>query len=73
MYGLPSAGRAEPDNLRMLTVVIDARTRRAYSAFGSSYNEMTHTSSAIIVAIKPSMKYANLCMSMRLGKARYSA
>jgi hypothetical protein len=34
---------------------------------------MTQTSSAIIVAIKPRWKYAKLCMSMRLGNARYSA
>jgi len=34
---------------------------------------MTQTSSAIIVAIKPGMEYARLCMSMRLGNARYSA
>ena len=35
--------------------------------------EMTQTSSANIVAIKPSMEYAELCMSMRLGNARYSS
>jgi hypothetical protein len=29
--------------------------------------------SAIIVAAKPSMKYAKLCMVMRLGNVRYSA
>jgi hypothetical protein len=34
---------------------------------------MTQTSSAIIVAIKPSVEDAKLCMSMRLGNARYSA
>jgi hypothetical protein len=34
---------------------------------------MTQTSSAVIVAIKPSMEYAKLRMSMRLGNARYSA
>jgi hypothetical protein len=34
---------------------------------------MTQTSSAIIVGIKPSMEYAKLCLSMRLGNARYSA
>jgi hypothetical protein len=33
---------------------------------------MTQTSSAIIVVIKPSVEYAKLCMSMRLGNARYS-
>jgi len=27
----------------------------------------------IIVVIKTSMEYAKLCMSMRLGNARYSA
>jgi hypothetical protein len=39
---------------------------------GSPYNEMTQTSSAIIAAIKPSIEYAKLCMSMRLGNACYS-
>jgi hypothetical protein len=34
---------------------------------------MTQTSSAVIVAIKPSMEYAKLRMSMRLGNVRYSA
>jgi len=34
---------------------------------------MAQTHSAIILAIKPSMEYANLCMSMRLANARYSA
>jgi hypothetical protein len=34
---------------------------------------MTQTSSAITVAIKPSMEYAKLCMSMRFGNVRYSA
>ena len=29
--------------------------------------------SAIIVAVKPSVEYAKLCMGMRLGNARYSA
>jgi hypothetical protein len=37
------------------------------------YNGMTQTSSAIIVAVKSSMKYAELCMDMRLGNVRYSA
>jgi hypothetical protein len=35
--------------------------------------EMTQASSANMVAIKPSMEYAELCMRMRLGKARYSS
>jgi hypothetical protein len=35
--------------------------------------EMKQTSSANIVAIKPSMEYAKQCMSMRLSNARYSA
>jgi hypothetical protein len=43
------------------------------ASFDSSYNEMTQTNSAIIAAIKPSMEYADGCMSMRLGNARYSA
>jgi hypothetical protein len=30
---------------------------------------MTQTNSAIIAAIKPSMEYAKLCMSMCLGNA----
>jgi hypothetical protein len=34
---------------------------------------MTQTSSTIIVAVKPCMEYAKLCMSMRLGDARTSA
>jgi hypothetical protein len=34
---------------------------------------MTQTKLAIIAATKPSMEYAKLCMSMRLGNARYSA
>ena len=34
---------------------------------------MAQTSSAIIVAIKFPMEYVKLCMSMRLGYARYSA
>jgi hypothetical protein len=34
---------------------------------------MTQASSMIIVAAKPSMEYAKLCMDMRSGKARYSA
>jgi hypothetical protein len=33
---------------------------------------MTQTSSAIIMAIKPSIEYAKLCITMRLG-TRYSA
>ena len=37
------------------------------------YNGMTQASSMIIVAAKPSMEYAKLCMDMRSGKARYSA
>jgi hypothetical protein len=45
----------------------NAPTGSAYSAFGSSYNEMTQTSSAIIVSLKPSMEHAKLCMSMRLA------
>jgi len=40
-------------------------TTRADSAFGSPYNEMTRTRLAIIVAIKPSMEYATLCISIR--------
>jgi hypothetical protein len=44
-----------------------------YQPFGSPYNETTQTSSAIIAAIEPSMKYAKVCMSMRLGNACYSA
>ena len=42
-------------------------------AFGSSDKEKTQKNSAIMVAIKLSMEYAKLCMSMRLGNARYSA
>jgi hypothetical protein len=34
---------------------------------------MTQTSSAVIVTLKPSMEYAELCMGMRLGNVRYSA
>jgi hypothetical protein len=37
------------------------------------YNEMAQTSSAIIVAIKPSMEYAKLRISMCFGNTRYSA
>ena len=37
------------------------------------YNGMTQTSSAIIVTVKSSMKYAELRMGMRLGNVRYSA
>jgi hypothetical protein len=33
---------------------------------------MTQQNSAIIAVIKPSMEYAKLCMSMRLGGAPYS-
>jgi hypothetical protein len=33
---------------------------------------MRQMSSAIIVAIKPSMEYAMLCMSMHLGNVCYS-
>ena len=33
---------------------------------------MTQTGSTIVVAIKPTVEYANLRMSMRLGNARYS-
>jgi hypothetical protein len=47
--------------------------KSAESAIRSSNSEMTQTSSAIIVAIKTSMEYAKMCMSMRLGNARYSA
>ena len=36
------------------------------------YNGMTQASSVNIVAIKSRRKYANPCMSMRLGNARYS-
>jgi hypothetical protein len=43
------------------------------ASFGSPNNKVTQTNSAIIAAIKPSMEYAKLCMSMRLGNARYSA
>jgi hypothetical protein len=38
-----------------------------YQPFGSPNNEMTQTNSAIIAAIKPSMEYATLRMSMRLA------
>jgi hypothetical protein len=41
--------------------------RHSYSAFGSFYNEMTQTNSAIIVAIKSSIKYTKMCMSMHLA------
>jgi hypothetical protein len=34
---------------------------------------MTQTNSAIIVTIKSSMEYAELCMGIRLGNIRYSA
>ena len=34
---------------------------------------MTQANSAIMVAIELSMEYAKLCMSMRLGNARYPA
>ena len=34
---------------------------------------MTQTGSTSIAAIKPSMEYAKLRMTMRLGNARYSA
>jgi hypothetical protein len=34
---------------------------------------MVQTSSAIMVTVKPSMEYAELCMGMRLGNVRYSA
>src|SRR5215472_10519386 len=34
---------------------------------------MMQMSSVIIVTVKPSVEYAKLCMSMRLGNARYSA
>ena len=37
------------------------------------YNGMMQTSSAIIVTVKSSMEYADLCISMRLGNVRYSA
>jgi hypothetical protein len=46
---------------------IDMSTLRAESAFGSPFNGRTQTSSAIIVAVKPSMEYAKLCMDMRLA------
>ena len=49
----------------------DRADRNSYSAFGSPYNEMTQTSSAIIVTVKYSMEYAELCMSMRLDNACY--
>jgi hypothetical protein len=44
------------------------RCRRAAPSRRSArlYNGMTQTNSANIVAIKPSMEYATLCMSMRL-------
>jgi hypothetical protein len=48
-------------------------TAFSHARFGSPYNEMMRTSPAIIAAIQPSMGYAKLCMSMRLGNARYSA
>jgi hypothetical protein len=34
---------------------------------------MMQTSSAIIVTVKSSIEYAELCMGMRLGNVRYSA
>ena len=34
---------------------------------------MKQTSSAIIVTVKSSMEYAELCMGMRSGNVRYSA
>jgi hypothetical protein len=34
---------------------------------------MTQTSSPIIVTVKSSMEYAELCMGMRLANVRYSA
>jgi hypothetical protein len=48
-------------------------TQSAYSAFGASYNEMTQTSSAIIVAIKPSMEICQAVHEYALSNARYSA
>lgn len=55
----------ELDDLRAHRIKIDATRASEYSAFGSSNSEMTQPSSAIIVAIKISMEYARLCMSMR--------
>jgi hypothetical protein len=46
---------------------------RPESALGSPNRNMTQTSSAIIVAIRPWMEYVKLCMSMHIGNARYSA
>jgi hypothetical protein len=37
------------------------------------YNGMTQMSSVIIVTVKPSVEYAEVCMGMRLGNVRYSA
>jgi hypothetical protein len=34
---------------------------------------MTQTSSAVILTVKSSMEYAELCMCMRLANVRYSA
>ena len=51
-------------NLRALPGAADSVPGHPESAFGSSYNEMTQTNSAIIVAIKPLMGYAELCISM---------
>ena len=45
--------------------LINRLGNRPDSAFGSPYNEMTRTRLAIIVAIKPSMEYATLCISIR--------
>jgi hypothetical protein len=68
-----AATAAWVDNLRAIINANGAITRRADLSFGAPYNGMTQTSPAIIVAIKPSMEYATLCMSMRLGNVRYSA
>jgi hypothetical protein len=46
-----------------LTALTEIHTRRS----ARLYNGMTQTTSAIIIAIKLSMEYAKLCMSMRLG------
>ena len=60
----PSSPRAEAE----LTKFCNHDPRRVPASrtesAGTSYNEMTQTNSAIIVAVKPSMEYAERCMSM---------
>src|SRR6476646_7456684 len=85
-FDLPERGRGEArlasaDSLRSRPCITRRYAQRGsripvqqvdiHSRHARLINEMAQTNSAIIVAIKPSMEYAKLRISMCFGNTRY--